>query len=109
MTTTMEKLINSIPDYVVVMHRELGCDEHAILLAKGGVYSVCKTQPTRLLAMSPNYVAQGHGLLTSPLTSAGLADLLQWADRDTAISRFRALAGLPATNITLVPDKNAHE
>ena len=101
----MKNLINSIPDYVIVMHHQLSCDEHAILLAKGDVYSVCKTQPTRQLAMAPNYVAKGYGLLTSPLTSDGLADLLQWADRDTAVARFRLLAGLPAASIRLVPDK----
>lgn len=92
----MKKLINNLPDYDVVMHHQTGRDEHAVLLARGGVYAVCKTQPQRRIATTPNYQANGYGLLSGPLTAAGLGDLLQWTDRDAAIERFGKLANLPS-------------
>lgn len=101
----MKKLISNLPEYTFVMHQQLGPDEHAVLLGKDGAYSVCKMQPKRLIAMSPNYQADGYGLLSGPLTRAGLADLLQWTNRDTASDRYRLLAGLPANVIAFFPDK----
>ena len=90
----MKKLINNAPEYDVVMHHRLAQDEFAIVVARDGAYAVCKTQPRRQIALMPNYEANGYGLLTSPLTSAGLGDLLQWTNRETAIERFCKLAKL---------------
>lgn len=101
----MKKLINALPEYEFVMHHQLGSDEHAVLLRKDGAYSVCKMQPRRLIAMSPNYQAGGYGLLTAPLTRPGLNDLLQWASYDEATVRFRKMANLPINVISLLPDK----
>lgn len=102
----MKKLICNIPDYDIVMHHQTGRDEHAVLLAKDGAYAACKTQPQRRIAMTPNYQANGYGLLSGPLTSAGLGDLLQWTDRSSAIERFRKLASLPDGGVRLLCTDN---
>ena len=99
----MKKLISALPEFDVVMHHRLGPDEHAVLLRKDGAYSVCTMQPRRMIALSPNFVADGHGLLTAPLTKHGLTDLLQWADYEEAAERFRAMSGLPANVVSFLP------
>lgn len=104
----MKKLINALPEYEFVMHHQLGSDEHAVLLRKDDAYSVCKMQPRRLIAMSPNYQAGGYGLLTAPLTRPGLNDLLQWGGYEEATVRFRKMANLPGNVISLLPDKRPH-
>lgn len=101
----MKRVINSLPEYDFVMHHQLGPDEHAVLLKKGDAFSVCKMQPRRLIAMSPNYVADGHGLLSGPLNRHGLQDLLQWTWYEDAAERFRELANLPANVVSLLPDR----
>ena len=103
----MKKLINNVPDYDIVMHHQISADEFAVVVArrveaKSIEYAACRTQPKRQIALTPNYEANGYGLLTSPLTAAGLGDLLQWTDRKTAISRFAALSGTPVRRIGLV-------
>lgn len=99
----MKKLMSTFPEYDFLMHHELAQDEHVTLLGKGEEYAVCTIQPRRMIAMSPNYLANGNGLLTGPLTRAGLTDLLQWTDRATATQRFRDLAKLPANVVALFP------
>ncbi|WP_126447944.1 hypothetical protein [Sulfuricystis multivorans] len=103
----MKKLVKNFPEYDFVIYHELGYDEYAVMLEKNGAYSVCRMQPKRLIAMSPNYQANGYGLLSGPLTRAGLADLLQWTDRDTASERYRLLAGLPDNVVAFTPDKRS--
>jgi len=101
----MKKLINFVPNYDVVMHHQVREGEHAVLLAAGGHYSVCQTQPERMLATAPNYDAGGRGLLSAPLSAKGLAHLLQWVDRNTALARFREMAGLPHHGLRLHNDE----
>ena len=101
----MKKTINAIPEYDFVMHHPLGPDEHAVLLRKNSLYSVCKMQPRRLIAISPNYQADGHGILSGPLNRLGLQDLLQWAPYEVASRRFRELASLPDNVVSLLPDR----
>ena len=101
----MKRVINSLPEYDFVMHHQIGPDEHAVLLRKDGAYSVCKMQPRRLIAMSPNYQADGHGLLSGPLNRHGLQDLLQWTRYEEASDRFRSLASLPPNVVSLLPDR----
>src|SRR5574338_235538 len=101
----MKKLITALPEYEFVMHHQLGPDEHVVIVKKDGAYAVCKMQPRRSIAMSPNYQVGGYGLLTAPLTPPGLTELLQWADFNEATSRFRNLAGLPANVSSLLREK----
>ncbi len=101
----MKKLISTLPEYAFIMHQQIGPDEHAVLLGREKTYAAVTMQPKRLVAMSPNYQADGHGLLSGPLTKDGLEDLLQWTDRETAVVRFYTLAGLPGQSLTLLPDK----
>ena len=90
----MKRVINSLPEYDFVMHHQLGPDD-----------SVCKMQPRRLIAMSPNYLADGHGILSGPLNRNGLQDLLQWTAYEVATERFRSLASLPANVVSFLPDR----
>ena len=101
----MKRVINSLPEYDFVMHHQLGPDEHAVLLSKDGTYSVCKMQPRRLIAMSPNYLADGHGILSGPLNRIGLQVLLQWTAYEAATERSRPLASLPANAASFLPDR----
>lgn len=105
----MKKLISTLPEYAFLMSHSTGPDNYAVMLSKNGAYSVCQMQPRRRIALSPNYQANGHGLLTAPLTSAGLADLLQWTDYGNASARFRTLANLPKNVITLVPERRRQQ
>lgn len=101
----MNKLIPTLPEYAFLMFHSIGHDNYAVMLSKDGAYSVCQMQPRRRIALSPNYQANGYGLLTGPLSSAGLADLLQWTDYDCATARFRTMADLPANVVTLFPER----
>lgn len=83
----------SPPEYDVVMHAQLGPDRHAVMLSVGDRYAVCCTHPRRAIATSANYAAGGNGLISAPLTLAGVADLLQWTDRKTALDRYQVLVG----------------
>lgn len=89
------------------MHRELGSDEHVVLLKRdfSPTYSVCLMRPKRQIAMSPNYKAGGDGLLSGPLNGKGLDELLQWVGQKDATERFRALARLPENVVALFLDK----
>ncbi len=101
----MNKLISNFPEYTFLVSHSTGPDDYAVMLSKDGGYSVCQMQPRRRIALSPNYQANGHGLLTAPLSTAGLADLLQWTDYSNASARFRTLADLPKNVVTLVPER----
>ena len=101
----MKKIIHALPDYEFVMHHPIGTDEYAVLLKQGSVYSVCRMQPRRMIAMSPNYQADGHGILSGPLSREGLHDLLQWTCYETATVRFRKMSNLPGNVISLLPDR----
>lgn len=97
-----------IPEYNVVMHAQLGPDKYAVLVSVGQSYAVCCTQPKREIATSPNYAAGGNGMISAPLTLAGMRDLLQWTDRQTAVDRYAALLGKKAgLNTVLVGQRDS--
>lgn len=102
----MKRVINSLHEYDFVMHHQTGPDEHAVLLRKDSSYSVCNMQPRRFIAISPNYVADGNGILSGPLTRYGLQDILQWTNYKEATKRFRDLAALPANVVSLLPERS---
>ena len=87
------------------MHHPTGFDDHAVLLKKGELFAVCRMQPRRSIALSPNYDAEGNGVLSGPLNRSGLQDILQWADYVEAARRFRALADLPTNVVSILPDR----
>ena len=87
------------------MHHQTGPDEHAVLLRRDGSYSVCSMQPRRLIAISPNYLADGNGILSGPLNRYGLQDLLQWTNYEEATNRFRVLADLPTNVVSLLSER----
>lgn len=91
------------------MHHKIGADEHAVLLKKGLAYSVCRMQPRRMIAMSPNFTAGGNGILSGPLNRNGLQDLLQWTAYEDAASRFKEMAELPINVVSLLPDRRHQE
>ncbi len=101
---TMKKLINSLPHYQFVNYHQTGADEFVALLREDERYAVCKLQPKRLIAMSPNYQAAGYGLLSGPANPAGLVDILQWTDEHEALERYLGLANLPANVVPLFRD-----
>ena len=101
----MKRVINSLPEYDFVMHHQPGPDEHAVLLRRDGSYSVCSMQPRRLIAISPNYLADGNGILSGPLNRYGLQDLLQWTNYEEATNRFRVLADLPTNVVSLLSER----
>lgn len=76
------------------MHEQLGPDKHAVMVSVGNQYAVCYTHPKRSYATSPNFAAAGHGMISAPLTLAGMSDLLQWTDRKTALDRYNGLIGV---------------
>ena len=102
---TMKKLISSLPHYHFVNFHQTGADEFVVLLREDDRYAVCKLQPRRLIAMSPNYQAAGYGLLSGPASPAGLVDILQWTNEPEAVDRYLALANLPANVVPLFPDR----
>ena len=88
-----------------VNFHQTGADEFVVLLREDDRYAVCKLQPRRLIAMSPNYQAAGYGLLSGPASPAGLVDILQWTNEPEAVDRYLALANLPANVVPLFPDR----
>ena len=100
----MKRVISALPEYEFVMHHQTGPDEHAVLLRTDGSYSVCRMQPRRLIAMSPNFVAGGNGILSGPLNRYGLSDLLQWTNYEEATHRFRVLADHPTNVVSHLPE-----
>ena len=68
---TMKKLISNLSHYHFVNFHQTGADEFVVLLREDDRYAVCKLQPRRLIAMSPNYQAAGYGLLSGPASPAG--------------------------------------
>ena len=102
---TMKKLIKVLPHYHFVNFHQTGADEFVVLLRDDDRFAVCKLQPKRLIAMAPNYQADGHGLLSGPPSPAGLADILQWTDEHEAFARYLVLANLPPNVVPLFPDR----
>ena len=100
----MKKLISNLPHYHFVNFHQTGADEFVVLLREEDRYAVCKLQPKRLIAMSPNYQAAGYGLLSGPANAAGLVDILQWTDEHEALERYLGLANLPANVVPLFRD-----
>ena len=100
----MKKIQNSFPEYEFVFHHPLCADEYAVILSKKGMYAVCRIKPRHQVAVAPNYLAQGVGVLAAPLTSAGLEDLLQWDSFEVAVNRFRQMTGMPEGVAMLLPE-----
>lgn len=99
----MKKTISSLPEYQFAMCQQLGRDDYAVLLSGQSGFAVCRMQPQRRVALSPNYHSDGRGIISGPLSPTGLSDLLQWTNRDEAVSRFRRMAGLPDNVVPLCP------
>lgn len=82
-------LSEQVAPFDLVMHREVGEDEHVVMLCNRTAYAVCRVFPSRQISTSPNFhVQNGTGLLNAPLTPDGLRELLHWTDRKTALARF---------------------
>ncbi len=82
-------LVDQVAPFDLVMHREVGDDEHVVMLCDRSAYAVCRVFPSRQISTSPNFhVQNGTGLLNAPLTPDGLRELLHWTDRKTALARF---------------------
>lgn len=97
----VQHLIDDIDAYVVVMSHALEHGEFALLLADHERFAACKTRPQSKTACAPNYASgEPHGLLSAPLNTEGLTDMLDWTTREDAVLRFRRLAGLPTASTT---------
>lgn len=90
----MEHLKRIFSGYHLPVFFELSEDEFVVLLSKDERYSVCKVYPKRKVVMSPNFVADGVGIISGPMQPPAIAELLQWTDRDTASQRYLELCGL---------------
>ena len=101
---SMKKIQNSFPEYEFVFHHQICVDEYAVILSRKGVYAVCRIRPRHQVAVAPNYLAKGVGVLAAPLTSAGLEDLLQWDSFEVAVSRFRQMTGISESVAMLLPE-----
>jgi hypothetical protein len=89
----LDHFLTTLAPIEAVMKHSVRTDEHVIMLAVDGQYSVCRLHPTRRVVTAPNYYVQSeHGLLSAKLDKAGLSHLLHWTDRETALSRFIRLA-----------------
>ncbi len=89
----LDRFLATLAPIEAVMKRSVRTDEHVVMLAVEGKYSVCRLHPTRRLVTAPNYYVQSeYGLLSAKLDKAGLSHLLHWTDRETALSRFIRLA-----------------
>lgn len=102
----MPSPLNAVTEFRIVVHRLLASNEHAMLLCRGNLYAVCRTQPERSLAIAENYECPEQGILTAPLNLRGLLDLLSWVDKSTADKRFRELinrCGVPSLHLAAVP------
>lgn len=89
----VERFLTTLEPIVTVVKAVLQPDDHVVMLAHDGQYSVCRVHPARRLVTAPNYhVPSEEGLLSTTLSKAGLKHLLHWTDRETALSRFTRLA-----------------
>lgn len=98
--------LNSVLNFRIVTHRQLTFGEFAVLLEDRGLFAVCRTQPERLLAIVDSYGSPNKGVLTAPLNSKGLKDILCWEDKTMADHRFRALVkerGMPTLRLCAAP------
>ena len=83
--------LKSIPGYQIVSQIPVERKEFIVLLEKDGLFSVCRVQANRVTAITANYESPDSGVLTAPLNTKGLDDLLFWSDRNTADQRFNEL------------------
>lgn len=94
-TSTLEKKVRrfvaSACDIQVVFFSLRGADEGVVMLAQKGQYATCTICPNRKILVSKNYLGDGQGILTAPMSPQGLVGLLQWTDRCTAKNRFQDL------------------
>ena len=98
--------LNAVHEFNIVTHRLLASGEYAVLLENDGLFSVCRTQPKRMLAIVDSYDSPEGGVLTAPLNLKGLRDLLRWEDKSTADRRYSDLLkerGMPSLRLCAVP------
>jgi len=68
-------------------------DEYSVMLCASGQYAVCTVRPNVATAATPNYQEDPSFVLNGVLTHRGLSEVLDWTDRETALSRFGRLSG----------------
>lgn len=83
--------LKSLSGYQLISHQLIEKKEYVVMLEKDGQFSVCRTQPDRGMAITPNYASPTNSVIIAPLSLKGLKDLLFWSDKPTAEQRFNEL------------------
>jgi hypothetical protein len=98
----IERFLESVAPISAVIKHAVCEDDYAVLFTnRQGEYAACRVHPMRHQISTPNYFSETeHGVLTATMSAGGLADLLHWTDRETALARFASIANPAVTAIS---------